>query len=323
MASEAPKRFLSGLLTKVSESPPSDPNSYFNYNLECLKLNINLETKASCSYEAALKMGFLLAEARFLADSEEDAAIMITVENKTSSTKEEYKVTMSAGNESYPLVTLKRFIKFEGAAGGEDQADMSRQNNSTQSQDQNGSFDPLASIADVTLVIETLIQFLGFSTFRPLQKEAILASLAGKNVLTVLSTGGGKTLLFMSPAVIEMKLTVVVCPIKSLNDDQLGCCENFSIPVCKFTGDVCLEQQQEQLVRLEDFKLMFSTPELLAEGPLRVKVDLLLEKGEISCVVFDKAHTISTWGNSFRPVYRTVCEELAKVNCPKLATVPL
>ena len=75
MASEAPNKFLSGLLTKVSESPPSDPNSYFNYNLECLKLNINLETKARCSYEAALKMGFLLAEARFLADSEEDAAI--------------------------------------------------------------------------------------------------------------------------------------------------------------------------------------------------------------------------------------------------------
>ena len=79
------------------------------------------------------------------------------------------------------------------------------------------------------LLEAALKQYFGHETFRPLQKETIEATLAGKSVLTVLGTGGEKTLMFLLPAIISDKLSLVVSPIKSLIDDIVLRCQNLGI----------------------------------------------------------------------------------------------
>jgi ATP-dependent DNA helicase RecQ len=57
--------------------------------------------------------------------------------------------------------------------------------------------------------------------FRPFQKEAVIATLSGRDVLLILPTGGGKSLTYMLPAVISRKVAVVVSPLLSLAKDQV------------------------------------------------------------------------------------------------------
>ncbi|KAK3745407.1 hypothetical protein QZH41_001437 [Actinostola sp. cb2023] len=177
------------------------------------------------------------------------------------------------------------------------------------------------------LIENTLKHYFGFSSFRPLQKETINASLCGKDVLTVVGTGGGKTLMFLLPAVLASKPTLVISPLKSLIEDQVARCCTLNISCCKFTGDVCEEISATQIREIMDYRVLFVTPEMLEYGlPLREKIDQLLSEDKIERIVFDKAHTISTWGNTFRPVYKTVCEGLAEADCPTMllsATIPM
>lgn len=171
------------------------------------------------------------------------------------------------------------------------------------------------------LLLSTLRDYFGFESFRPLQKEIITATLKGENVLGVLSTGRGKSLTFMLPAVLATLPTILISPTKSLIDDLMVRCKDLGIASCKFTGDVPTDVQKQQLDKFNKFKVILSTPEMLDEGDLYEKI----HTNNIERVVFDEAHTITSWGETFRPVYKVVTEKLSKLKCPKLllsATVP-
>ena len=84
--------------------------------------------------------------------------------------------------------------------------------------------------------------------------------MAGKNVVTVVGTGGGKTLTYLLPAVLSSRPTLVLSPIKSLIDDALVRCLNLNIRSCKFTGDVPHDVREEQIQGMESFKIIFATP---------------------------------------------------------------
>ena len=79
-----------------------------------------------------------------------------------------------------------------------------------------------------------------------------------------------------------------------------------------------------QLNNVKDYRLLFTTPEMLLERLMDTVVSLDTQ-GKIERIVFDEAHTISTWGSTFHPLYKEVAEKMAAVNAPKLllsATVP-
>jgi superfamily II DNA helicase RecQ len=94
----------------------------------------------------------------------------------------------------------------------------------------------------------------------------------------------------------------------------------LNIASCKFTVSVPKELQKVQLENFSSFKIILTTPEMI-EGDLLNK----METTKIQRVVFDEAHIMLSWGNTFRPLYKTVTEQVSRLDCPKLllsATVP-
>ena len=84
---------------------------------------------------------------------------------------------------------------------------------------------------------------------------------------------------------------------------------------CEFTGDVPPEIQGMQVEHIQQYRVIVATPEMLQEGMLFHQEIASLDLGRI---VFDEAHTIATWGSTFRPVFKEICMDLAKLPCPKL-----
>ena len=158
------------------------------------------------------------------------------------------------------------------------------------------------------VIDETLHRYFCYPNFRRLQRDIIKATLSGKNVLGILGTGSGKSLTFLLPAVLSSAITFVVVPTTALIDDMLACCQDLSIASCKFTGSTPKEHQKSQLENFDSFKVIFATPEMI-EGDLVDKVKC----SKVEKIVFDDAHMITTWGNTFRPVYKATCEQLSKL----------
>ncbi len=273
-----------------------------------------IEVKASSSFEAAVKMAFAL-HARERGQLDIDGrGVVITV---ISPNGDEFKyIAIKADPVAVEL--LEKNVKVSEhevntVSTIDDPVVYTSTNASERLDFSNGS------LIDTT--------YFGFPSFRPIQKETIISTMAEKNVLTVVGTGGGKTLTYLLPAVLSSHPTLVLSPIKSLIDDALVRCLDLNIRSCKFTGDVPHDVREEQIHNIEDFKIIFATPECLEDGePLRVKVEGLAGVGQLERIVFDKAHTISSWGNTFRPNYKDVCKNLCNAKCPKLflsATVPL
>ena len=113
--------------------------------------------------------------------------------------------------------------------------------------------------------------------------------------MTILGTGGRKSLTYLFPAVISSKPTVVVSSIKSLTDDILTKCSNLDIAACKFTGDIPKEVYQSQLLNLENFKVVLITPKIIKDRELLEVLKTFSEKGKFERILFDKAHTIVSW----------------------------
>src|SRR4029077_9803540 len=85
----------------------------------------------------------------------------------------------------------------------------------------------MASLDDLR---ETVARYWGFATFRPLQEQAMQAVLQGKDSLVVLPTGGGKSLCYQAPAVLQGNTTVVISPLISLMKDQVDSLQACGVP---------------------------------------------------------------------------------------------
>ncbi len=148
---------------------------------------------------------------------------------------------------------------------------------------------------------DALASVYGFSSFRPGQEEILTAVLDGKDVLVVMPTGSGKSLLFQLPPIVREGLTLVVSPLIALMRDQVAQLRELGVEAGSLNSSTEVEERRRiaQGLRERTLRLLYIAPERL----LRDDMCAYLRGASIDCVAVDEAHCVSQWGHDFRPEY--------------------
>jgi ATP-dependent DNA helicase RecQ len=151
---------------------------------------------------------------------------------------------------------------------------------------------------------DVLKHHFGFDAFRPLQREIVEAVLAGSDVLALLPTGGGKSLCYQLPAVVNSGLTLVISPLIALMKDQVDGLNANGVPAAFLNSSLEAQEARERMRALDRgaYRLLYVAPErVVLPGFLSA-----LDRWNVTTIAVDEAHCVSEWGHDFRPEYRQI-----------------
>jgi ATP-dependent DNA helicase RecQ len=167
---------------------------------------------------------------------------------------------------------------------------------------------------DEQTLTEALQENFGFNQFKGNQEQIIRSVLDGKDTLVLMPTGGGKSLCYQLPAVIQEGVAIIISPLIALMKNQVDLVRNYSAKddIAHFLNSSLNKTQRTQVIKdVHDgkTKLLYVAPETLNKDET---IEIFTEV-KVSFIAVDEAHCISEWGHDFRPEYRKIREVIDKL----------
>lgn len=177
----------------------------------------------------------------------------------------------------------------------------------------------MSEIIVLFMIGEILNRYWGYTSFKPKQEEIINEALAGRDVLAILPTGGGKSLCFQIPSLEKEGISIVVTPLISLIKDQVQNLNARGIKALSIHSGMTFHEIDVALdnAKYGDYKFLYVSPERLRTDIFQTR----LMDMNVNYLVVDEAHCISQWGYDFRPDYLLIKEIRALI--PNVSVIAL